>query len=176
MKFPLTNTYKTKLNEEYLFEYYDAESLEHLPKDKLSQVQIFAFHNDKFLIVNNMNNFNTYGPVGGSIEPNELPEECLHRELQEESNMRIIDFELLGYQRCTLISDSLKKIKYQIRYCARVEPIGSFTPDCDPDGDVTELLEIDPKDYKEYFDWQHVSDHLMSRSLIFLDSFKNNIK
>jgi hypothetical protein len=47
--------------------------------------------------------------------------------------------------------------------------IGPFTPDCDPDGDVTELLEIDPKDCKQYFDWDKAGDAIMKRALRFKD-------
>lgn len=168
--FPLTNTYHGRSGDSYLFEYYEADSIEHIPQEQMSQVQIFAFHKDKLLIVNNANKFNTYSPVGGSIELGEKPEACLVRELQEESNMRALEFKLIGYQVCTNLSHPEKLVDYQLRYYARVEPIGPFTPDCDPDGDVTELLEIDPADYKKYFDWGEVSDCIMERALNFFNN------
>lgn len=171
-KFPMINEYLGRSGESYLFEYYNSDSIDHLPKDKLSQVQITAFHKDKLLIVNNANKFDTYSLVGGGIEPGETPEECLPRELQEESNMRVLESKLIGYQKCTNLSKPEKPIEYQLRYFAKVEPIGPFSPDCDPDGDVTELLEINPKDYKKYFDWGEVSDTIINRALEFL---KNNL-
>jgi|AntRauTorckE6833_2_1112554.scaffolds.fasta_scaffold21838_2 8-oxo-dGTP pyrophosphatase MutT (NUDIX family) len=172
MKFPLTNEYHGRSGEDYLFEYYEADSIDHLPPELLSQVQITAFHKKKLLIVNNANKFNTYGPVGGGIEKGETPEECLPRELQEESNMRVIESRLIGYQKCSNLSNPEKPIEYQLRYFATVEPIGEFTPDCDPDGDVTELLEIDPKNYKKYFDWGETGDAIMDRALGFLRILK----
>ena len=35
----------------------------------------------------------------------------------------------------------------------------------DPDGDITELKLIDPADYKKYFDWGKIGDHIMQRAL-----------
>ena len=169
LKFPLTSTYRDRLGETVVFEYYEADSIKHLPKEQLSQVQIMAFHKDRLLIVNNITKPGMYGPVGGGIEPGETPEECLPRELQEESNMRVIKSRLIGYQRCISLSHPEKPTDYQLRYFARVEPIGPFTPDCDPDGDVTELLEIDPKDYKKYFDWGEIGDAIVDRALGFLE-------
>lgn len=166
-KYPLVNEYHGRSGEDYLFEYYESDSIEHLPKELLSQVQITAFHGNKLLIVNNANKFDTYGPVGGSIEKGETSEECLIRELKEESNTRPLEYKLIGYQKCTNLSNPEKPDEYQLRYFARVEPLGEFTPDCDPDGDVTELLEIDPKDYKKYFDWGETGDDIMRKALGF---------
>jgi len=163
--FPLINKYHGQSGEDYIFEYYEANSLDHLPKEQLSQVVIMAFHKEKLLIVNNTEKPGYYSPVGGGIEPGETPEECLPRELQEESNMKVIESQLIGYQKCTNLSNSEEAEEYQLRYFARVEPIGPFTPNCDPDGDVTELLEIDPKDYKKYFDWGNTGDSIMKKAL-----------
>jgi bis(5'-nucleosidyl)-tetraphosphatase len=170
-KFPLVTEYDGKSGEQYLFEYYNADFIFHLPKDQMSQVQIMAFHNDKLLIVNNSNKFNLYSPVGGGIEKGEHPEDCLIRELKEESNMSPIEFKLIGYQKCSTLSDPQKPIQYQLRYFAIVEPIGPFTPECDPDGDVTELLEIDPVEYKKYFDWGDTSDCIINRAKEFYNHY-----
>lgn len=167
--FPITNTYHGRSGEDYLFEYYESDSIEHLPKEQLSQVSLMAFHNNKLLIVDNTKKPGTYGLISGSIEKGEIPEECLVRELKEESNMRPIEYRLIGYQKCTNLSDPTKPDEYQLRYFANCEPIGPFTPDCDPDGDVTELLETDPKDYKKYFDWGETGKCIIERALKFLD-------
>jgi hypothetical protein len=87
--------------------------------------------------------------------------------LREESNMRPIIYRLIGYQKCTNLSHPNKSIEYQLRYAALVEPIGPFTPDCDPDGDVTELLEINPVEYKKYFDWGKAGEIIMKKAIEF---------
>ena len=163
LKFPMTNIYDGHSGEIVLFEYYESDSLEHLPKEQLSQVVIMAFHKDKLLIVNNITKPGYYSPVGGGIEKGETPEEAVHRETKEESNMKVLDFKLIGYQKSTNQTRPSAPIEYQLRYVAIVEPFGPF--EGDPDGDVTELLEIDPVDYKKYFDWKEIGEVIMKRAL-----------
>jgi hypothetical protein len=82
--------------------------------------------------------------------------------------MRVIgEPRLISYQSCINLTKPDTLIKYQLRYYAKVEPIGPFDPSCDPDGDVTELLEVNPSDYKKYFDWGKTGDMIMNRALEF---------
>lgn len=163
LKFPMTNIYHGRSGETVLFEYYESDSLEHLLKDQLSQVVIIAFHKNKLLIVNNINKPGYYSPVGGGIEKGETPEEAVYRETKEESNMKVLGFKLIGYQKSTNQTRPDAPNEYQLRYVAIVEPFGPF--EGDPDGDVTELLEINPNDYKKYFDWLEIGDEIMKRAL-----------
>ena len=173
-KNPLITKYHSNSGEDVIFEYYESDSIEHLPKEELSQVAITAFHKDKLLIVNNIEKPGFYSLICGGIEKGETPEECLPRELMEESNMKVVgEPRLIGYQKCINLTNPKIPIEYQLRYFAKVEPIGPFTPECDPDGDVTELLEIDPSDYRKYFDWGQTSDVIIERGLNFLNSNKN---
>ena len=48
------------------------------------------------------------------------------------------------------------------RFCI-VEPYGDFV--ADPDGDITEIKLIDPWDYKKYFDWGIIGEHIMKRAM-----------
>jgi bis(5'-nucleosidyl)-tetraphosphatase len=164
-KFPMITEYHGHSGEDYQFEYYESDSIEHLPKEQLAQVAVMAFHKDKLLIVNNSTKPGMYGPVSGGIEKDEKPEDCLARELKEEANMKVLEYKLLGYQKCVNLTKPEKSPEYQIRYFAKVEPLGPFTPDCDPDGDVTELLEINPAEYKKYFDWGETGEKIMNRSM-----------
>jgi 8-oxo-dGTP pyrophosphatase MutT (NUDIX family) len=166
MQFPIKTRYEGKSGEVYIFEYYDADTLDGLPQEKFKQIGVLAFHKGKLLIVDNIMKPITYGPIMGSIEKGETPEEALVRELIEESNMKILDFKLIGYQICTNENQLENPEEYQIRYFANVEPYGPF--EGDPDGDVTEVLEIDPIDYKKYFNWGNTGEHLMKRALEFL--------
>lgn len=34
-----------------------------------------------------------------------------------------------------------------------------------PDGDITEIKLIDPKDLKQYFDWKRIGDRILERAL-----------
>lgn len=167
-KFPMYKNYHGRSGHDYVFEYYESDSVEHLPKGLVSNLMVLAFYKGNLLIVNNTTKPGTWGPVAGSIEDCESFEECLKRELREESNTRPIRFRLIGYQKALDKTDETAPIEYQLRYFAEVEKIGPFTPDCDPDGDVTELLEIDPKGYKKYFDFGEMGDVIGNRALEFL--------
>lgn len=159
----LTNEYTMRDGTKVLFEYYESDSFDHLLGENIRQCMGYAFHGDKMLVVNNIKKAGAWTPVGGGTEKGEHPDATLVREIREESNMKVLDFKPIGYQRATVINDGLV-LEYQLRYFCRVEPIGPFI--ADPDGDVTEVREIDPKDYKNYFDWGTIGDRIMERALM----------
>ena len=136
--------------------YEDTNSFEHLSSKKVTQVYGVCFFDDTMLIVHNKD---SWGLVGGSIKVGETYEECLKRETKEESNMKITCSAPIGYQEV----QSINKIIYQLRYVCIVEPYNDFVSD--PDGDVTEIKLINPKDYKKYFDWGVIGDRIVSRAL-----------
>ena len=88
----ITKEYTSKRGVTYLVEYFEVDSFAHLPQGEITQCYGIVFVGDKFLVVNNVNNFGMYTPVGGSIEPGELPDDALIREVKEESNMKVLNF------------------------------------------------------------------------------------
>jgi len=144
--------------------YEDADSFEHLLSKKVTQVYGICFVGDKLLVVHNEE---LWGPVGGGLEIGETFEECLKREIKEESNMKVLDFYPIGYQEVVCNGETI----YQLRYAALLEPYGDF--ESDPDGDVTEIKLIDPREYKQYFDWGEVSNQLVSRAIELLSKSTN---
>lgn len=96
-------------------------------------------------------------PIGGKIEAGESLAQAVEREIKEESNMKVIRQIPLGYQTIFLPD----RIVNQTRTLCIVEPHGPFI--ADPDGDISEIKLIDPKDYKEYFDYGEIQDHIMKR-------------
>ena len=106
---PIINEYIGKSGIKYIFEYYDSDSFEHLPKNMCRQSYGIAFHGDKFLIVNNIEKPDSYTPVGGSIEEGEHPDDALIREIKEESNMKVLKFKPIGYQKL-LIPEEQKNL------------------------------------------------------------------
>lgn len=157
-----TNTYVDKSGTEYLFEYFQTDSFVHLLYDECAQAYGICFYNDKMIIVNNIEKLGSYTPVGGSVEEDEKPENALVREIQEESNMKVLHFQPIGYQKVTDVS-GVQKPYYQLRYFCIVEPYGPFVSD--PAGKVTEVLEVDPKEYKKYFDWGEIGDSIINRAI-----------
>ncbi len=81
------------------------------------------------------------------------------REVQEETNMKVLKQQLVGYQ------DIFEpgRVVTQTRSVCLVEPYGEFVSD--PAGDITAIKLIDPKDYKQYFDWGVIGNHVMERAL-----------
>jgi 8-oxo-dGTP pyrophosphatase MutT (NUDIX family) len=102
-----------------------------------------------------------WGLIGGTIEKGETFEQTLRREIQEESNMKVLSFKPIGYQKVINLKDN--SFIYQLRYACIVEPFGPFV--CDPDGSVTEIKLIDPKEYKKYFDWGKIGEGIINRAI-----------
>ncbi len=89
----------------------------------------------------------------------ESAEDAAIRETKEETNMKVLQYEFIGIQD---IFESNRTIS-EVRFVCMVETYGPFVSD--PDGDITEIKLIDPKDFKQYFDWGKIGDHLMARAL-----------
>ena len=138
--------------------YKEEDPLKDLQGKILQGVHAFCFCGDKLVVVF-AENKKYWTPPGGSIEPGETFEEAVIREVKEETNMKVLKQQLIGYQD---IYEQDRTIR-QTRSVCIVEPEGEFA--VDPDGDVTEIKLIDPKDYKQYFDWGVVGDHLMEQAL-----------
>lgn len=159
----MTNTHLSKDGITYFLEYFEADSFEHLPHDECSQCYGIAFYGDKFIVVNNITKPGSWTPVGGSVEKGEHPDEALVREIQEESNMKVLSFKPIGYQKTTDTSNAGRKPFYQLRYMCIVEPYGPFVSDLA--GKVTEIKLIDPGEYKEYFDWGEIGEAIVKRAV-----------
>ncbi len=138
--------------------YRDIESEKGLGGKKISAVHAYCFYQDKMVVVYAADKGYWTLP-GGSVEEGESPRDATRREVKEESNMRVIKQHFLGYQDIFEPAG----IMAQTRSVCLVEPYGDFV--ADPDGDITEIKLIDPRNYKQYFDWGIIGDHLMKRAL-----------
>lgn len=156
----LNNKYKGYTGIEYNIEYFDADSFNELDPCKCTQTYGVCFYEDKMLIVFHGTKKH-WGLVGGTIEKGETFEETLIREIQEESNMKVLSYLPIGYQRVTDTRDD--SFVYQLRYVCKVEPIGAFASD--PAGSITEIKLIDPKEYKKYFDWGTIGERIIERAV-----------
>ncbi|OGE35223.1 hypothetical protein A3C32_02765 [Candidatus Daviesbacteria bacterium RIFCSPHIGHO2_02_FULL_41_14] len=144
----------------YKFTYHDR--LPETPTDPkiLDGVHSFCFYKDQLVVVYGGQK-DYWTPPGGAIEKGETFEEASIREVKEESNMKVLHQECIGYQDVELPEDG--RIIRQFRMFCIVEPYGDFVSD--PDGDISEIKLIDPKDYKNYIKWGEIGDRLMERAL-----------
>ena len=141
--------------------YRDLDSLDELNGRKVKGVHAFCFCGDELVIVYS-DRKGYWTPPGGGIEPGETVEEAVVREILEETNMRVLNQKIIGYLE---VSEPGGVIT-QVRAMCIVEPIGPFVTDADPDGDVTEIKLIDPKDVRQYFDWGEVGEYVLNRALM----------
>lgn len=142
---------------------YDEGSVptENLDGKILQGVHAFCFYKDKLVIVY-AEKKGTWTPPGGHIEKGETYEEAVVREVMEESNMKVLHQELIGF----LDVFEPNRIIRQTRSFCIVEPYGDFVADKDIEGgDITEMKLVDPADYKQYFDWGEVGDRIMERAM-----------
>lgn len=155
----ITEKYKGKSGVDYIFEYSDMNSFNDLDKTKCTQTYAVCFCNGKIVIVFNGPK-KTWGLVGGTIEKGESFEETLKREIQEESNMEVLSCLPVGCQKVIDTRDD--SFVYQLRYVCIARPYGEFVSD--PAEHVTEIKLIDPKDYKQYFDWGKIGEQIVRRA------------
>jgi ADP-ribose pyrophosphatase YjhB (NUDIX family) len=125
---------------------------------KIQGVHAYCFYGDKLVLVYS-NSKGHWTPPGGRVEAGEDVRAAVQREVKEETNMNVLKQRFIG---CQDIADS-KGVVSQVRLVCIVEPYGPFVSD--PDGEVTKITLVDPKDYKKYFDWGEIGDHIMRRAL-----------
>ncbi len=138
--------------------YREEDPLKNLDGIILKYVHAYCFYNDKLAVVY-AENKKYWTLPGGGIETGESVEEAVIREVKEETNMKVLYHELIGYQ--DVFETNLTE-RHTRSFCI-VEPMGDFVSD--PDGDITEIKLIDPEDYKQYFDWGEMGDRIMTRAL-----------
>ena len=158
----LTNEYIGNSGVKYIFEYFETDKYDDVPIDEIKQAYAVAWNGNNFIVVNNTKHPKSYGLVGGSVEAGEKPEETLIREIQEESNMKVLEYKLIGYQKVT-DTRGIQQPFYQFRYFAIVEPYGPFV--ADPAGFVTEVIECNQSNYKKYFDWGAIGDRIIEKAI-----------
>ena len=163
---PIKFHYVSAKGEKADIEYYDSDSFDNLSHDRCKQTYGVCFCDDK-LVIGFGGEKKGWGLIGGSVEEGETLEQTLRREIKEESNMEILKFTPIGYQKVTPLQ-SKEKPYYQLRYVCTVKPFGPFVIDL---GDgmsekgITEIKLIDPKEYKQYFDWGAIGDRIIERAL-----------
>ena len=138
--------------------YREDNFLNNLKGKSLQAVHAYCFYKDKMIVVW-ADNKGYWTPPGGGIEQGESVEEAVTREVKEETNMKVLHQEIIGYQD---IYEPEKIIRQTRSFCI-VEPYGDFI--ADPDCDITKIELIDPQDYKKYFDWNAIGDRIMQRAI-----------
>ncbi len=141
---------------------FDAHYVEDDPEKNLKGIVLhgvhcLCFYGDKMVIVKNGKG--KWTPPGGAIESGESYLQASERETKEESNMKVLYQEYIGYQDVTWPENAVR----QARTFAVVEPYGDFVSD--PDGDIVEIKLIDPKEFNDYCGWGVIGERLVERAI-----------
>ena len=117
---------------------------------------ITFFENKLVLIYNSKRDI--WGFPGGTIEQGESLKEALLREILEETELRLVSSEYLGYSYI-----NANKNELQVFFYVEAEKIkDGFV---DPDESVTKNEYIDPTETSQYIDWGQVGESLISKAL-----------
>lgn len=154
----ITSTLKVRSGQVLNVVYNDINSERDLGDKKIQGVHAYCFCENKLVLVYDEKK-QSWTPPGGGIEAGESAHDAVIREVKEESNMNVIKHRFIGCQDIT----EPERVVSQTRSVCIVEPFGPFTSD--PDGDITKIELIDPADFKKYFDWGEIGDHIMQRAL-----------
>jgi ADP-ribose pyrophosphatase YjhB (NUDIX family) len=139
--------------------YCDLTNETELREKNITAVHAFCFYGDKLVVVYSKKK-NIWTPPGGGTEEGETALEAVTREIKEETNMKVLHHKFIGYQDI----EEPEGVITQTRSFCIVEPYGDFIED--PDGkDITEIKLIDPEDYRHYFDWGEIGEHLVKRAI-----------
>ena len=155
----ITEPYTGKSGVDVILEYSDADSFDQLPLELVRQAYGMCFAGDK-MVIGWGGKKQEWGLIGGTIETGETFEETLKREIIEESNMEVIACAPVGYQKAINTSDG--SFVLQLRYVCLVKPLGPFVPD--PAGGITKIKLIDPKEFKQYFNWGRIGERIITRA------------
>lgn len=163
----ITSTLKNRSGQVLNVKYKENDPLKDLSGKILQAVHAFCFYDDKIVIVYSKEK-GYWAPPGGGIEPGETIDEAVIREVREETNMKVLYQELIGYQD---IFEPNRIVRQSRSFCI-VEPHGPFI--ADPGGDVTETKLIEPEDYKRYFDWGEIGERIVKRAIEMRDHRTKN--
>jgi ADP-ribose pyrophosphatase YjhB (NUDIX family) len=139
-------------------QWYDVLSKDQIPDLPWHQVYIVGDYEGKVPIV--VYPDSSHNLPGGKTELGETLEQTMAREVKEEANMRILNWQPLGYQVC--IRRETSQVSYQFRAYAKLEKIGDFIND--PGGNIQGNKLIDLMNINEYINYGVVGDRLISNA------------
>ncbi len=145
-------------------EWHEVDDFSEVPREHASQIYGVCFYNDDIVLVTSDNK--TFNLPGGTIEKGETYDETFKREIQEETNMRVVSSKPIGYQ---IVSKPDGTKTWQLRVAAKVEKIGDF--ESDPGGPVTAIKLCKIEEFNSYIQYGKVGERLIQRAL---DALRQN--
>lgn len=136
----------------YRMEFYRIKNKNDIPKLPWGQIYAVGNYSGKVPVVKYEAHKDNL--PGGGVEAGESLEDAIDRELREEINMSIVDWEPLGYQKN--ISETDGEVSYQFRIYAKLKKIGEFHEDLG--GVVIGYHLVDIDDLNTAIQWGQLGD------------------
>lgn len=157
-----SNTYTSQsTGKTWNIEYKELDNFDAIRNLPVGAAGALCFYGDKLVLVYAKKR-DMWEMPGGGREEGETFEECVIREIKEESNMRVIELFPIALETNTYTEEN--EVHYVLRYAAKVEPYGDFVSD-PADGEITAMKLVDPEDFKLYFDWGERGEAMMKKAL-----------
>lgn len=118
--------------------WYTVTEKDQIPDLPWEQVYAIGDLDGRVPLVTSLTGEKEFNLPGGHTESDETIEQTIARELVEECNMRLIDWQPLGYQH--LVKPNGQEV-YQFRVYAKLEKLGEFTHD--PGGNIIKNTLVD---------------------------------
>lgn len=140
----------------YAVDWYDLQKDQPLPDLPWYQVYAIGNHEGKVPVVQYAEGHGNDNLPGGKVDPGETVEEALHREIEEELNMRITSWRPIGYQHVTHPSG---KTTDELRVYAAMEKIDDFVND--PGGHIIGHRLVDIRRLNEAINYGLVGERII---------------
>lgn len=137
-------------------DWYDVKDVDMLPDVVWQQVYAVGNVSGRVPIVHYADNEVRNLPGGKFDEPGDTINRVLHREMEEELNMRVLSWKPIGYQ---YLSNEKFGNVYQLRVYAKLEPIGKFVSD--PGGSVIGHSLVTIEDLNSYIQYGEVGERIV---------------
>lgn len=140
-----------------LIDWFDVDSKDEIPDLPWQQIYVIGDVGGKVPLV-----YYAHGREnlpGGHTEPGETLEQTLCREVQEELNMRVIEWRPIGYQ---VLTNPDGKVDYQFRAVAKLEKLGEFAGDVG--GSVIDYRLVDIDEVNQRIGYGDVGEHMIDRA------------
>lgn len=140
----------------YAVDWYDLDKEQSLSEIDWYQVYAVGSYEGKVPIVHYPNSQDNL--PGGKVDPGETVEQALHREIEEELNMRILNWYPIGYQ---VVTHPSGRITNELRVYAAMEKIGEFVND--PGGHITGHSLVSIENLNSHIKYSSVGERIVER-------------
>lgn len=137
-------------------DWYDVNDVDMLPNVEWGQVYAVGNVNDRVPVVHYADTEVRNLPGGKFDEPGDTIDRVLHREMEEELNMRVLSWHPIGYQ---FLSNEKFGNSYQLRVYAKLEQIDEFVSD--PGGGVVGHSLVPIEDLNSHIRYGDVGEHII---------------